>query len=276
LETNLGIHIDESDLERCLSKKDSEGLLDQALQKCIGDPKRLARFAALYVTFNAPFVSGVAALSSAISARPDLFRDKNAPSIIADRAAEVARRVHDAVVDEFLDRTQQVSHRTLAQAFLKILVSSVNSNLDALGRLAAENDTLTTCAHEVIEGYGKGQSSDDKILFAIGWHMGSEVLADDEFNRIDVFLNRYYRDLVLHLKESKVSIDEMTCGGYFWIEIHTSVEKDHFQLATEAAQMALKYYTGERGSVYAKEEILRGFTAFAETQKNMLKALGNI
>ena len=117
----------------------------------------------------------------------------------------------------------------------------------------------------VNDGYGVNQILDDEKIFrAIGFHMGSELLADAEFTVFDAALRKKYPSLVTHLE---------TNGTYRWVTIHTMVEMDHFDAAVKAANRGLHYYNGLSPKNEIKKLIVDGFRHFAETQEQFMAGL---
>jgi len=104
--------------------------------------------------------------------------------------------------------------------------------------------------------------------------MGSEVLADEEFNILDKFLRTQHAELVDHLERTKVTINEFRSRLTTGFQIHTTVEADHFDAALLGANLALRYYYGrpETRSGF-KECILSGFAEFAATQADFMNGL---
>jgi hypothetical protein len=63
-------------------------------------------------------------------------------------------------------------------------------------------------------------------------------------------------------------------GAYTWIQLHTTVETDHFEAAVAGANSALKYYVG--CASMAKSWILDGFSRFATVQGQFMRSLPGI
>src|SRR6185295_4655061 len=147
---------------------------------------------------NSIFGSGVANLAGEIGARQNLFRDADEPAaLIADRSVEVAAPFFFAAIDEFGGAGHRSTHRTLAQATLKGAGCFLGYDGATLNRLAEPNLRTLTAMDKVRAGYAINQQVGEQELFrAIGFHIGSEVLADEEFNLLDGFLRAEYADLV--------------------------------------------------------------------------------
>ncbi|HVR70640.1 MAG TPA: hypothetical protein VMT87_07315, partial [Vicinamibacteria bacterium] len=211
-------------------------------------PPALLSLLGRFIQFNAAFGAGLANLAGEIAARPALFRDPEEPvRILADRASEVAADFFYAAVDEFDDRLTpwRDTHRTLAQATLKGLGAHFGYAPADLNDVVRINPATESARAAVWEGYGVGAALDEPRLFsAMGFHAGSEVLADHEFTVIDRCLRARRRELVEALEGMKVEVLGRKHDAYYWIRIHTSVEAEHFEAALAGVNNALRFYAG--------------------------------
>jgi hypothetical protein len=266
-----------SDLEHVLASHRGNERLRSAVESAT-QPARLLSVLGRYIQFNSAFGAGVANLAGEIAARQGLFRDPQEPvTILADRAAEVGADFFYAAVDEFDDRATpwRDTHRTLAQATLKGMASFFGFQPEQLNDVIRINQATRIAMAQVWEGYGVGARLEDRRLFqAMGFHTGSEILADQEF----VILDRVFRaarpELVAALEAMRVPILEQKHNAYYWIRIHTGVEAEHFDAALKGANKALGYYAGPDDVTGAKAWILEGFARFAEVQGAFMAALG--
>lgn len=231
-----------------------------------------------FIQFNSAFGAGLANLAGEIAARQALFQDPDEPvRILADRASEVAADFFYAAVDEFDDRLTpwRDTHRTLAQATLKGLGAHLGYAPSALNDVIRINDATEAARAAVWEGYGIGARLDERRLFsAMGFHAGSEVLADHEFTVIDQCLRARRADLVQALEAMKVEVLGQKHDAYYWIRIHTSVEAEHFEAALAGVNKALRFYAGGEAKGTVKGWILDGFTRFAAVQGRFMESLG--
>lgn len=266
--------IDRSDLEQVLVSHAGNATFKQALER-ITTGADILRTLSCYIYFNSVFGSGVSNLAGEIGSRQHLFREPDEPmEIAADRSVEVAARIFFAAIDEFGGAAHRSTHRTLAQATLKGIATFLGYEIATLNQLAEPSAHTLTAIAKVQDGYAINQKVNERKLFrAIGFHMGSEVLADEEFNILDGFLRAEYADLVKHLKRSRVAIDDVKVSAYHWIQIHTTVEADHFQSAMVGANLALRYYAGAENPARIKQWIVDGFRAFAATQTDFMIGL---
>ena len=243
-------------------------------------PPALLSVLARYIQFNSAFGPGLANLAGEIAARQGLFRDRDEPvTILADRASEVAADFFYAAVDEFDDRATpwRDTHRTLAQATLKGMGAFFG-----YAPAAAQRRPPRQRRHRVRpwpgswEGYGVGARLEEPRLFrAMGFHTGSEVLADQEFSFIDRVLHARRPDLVAALEAHegpalRASSTTPTTGS----ASTPSVEAEHFDAALKGVNNALRFYVGKEPVATVKGCILDGFRGFADVQSDFMARLG--
>ena len=266
--------IDRSDLEPVLASHSGNSIFKQALGRITTGGNLLSTLSC-YIYFNSVFGSGVANLAGEIGSRQHLFREPDElVEIAADRSVEVAARIFFAAIDEFGGASHRSTHRTLAQATLKGIGTFLGYEIATLNQLAEPSVRTLTAIARVQDGYAINQKVNERKLFrAIGFHMGSEVLADEEFNILDGFLRAEHADLVKYLKRARVTVNDVKVSAYHWIQIHTTVEADHFQSAMVGANLALHYYAGAENPARIKEWIIDGFSMFAATQTDFMNGL---
>jgi hypothetical protein len=240
-------------------------------------PPVLLSLLARFIQFNSAFGAGLANLAGEIAARQSLFQDADEPvRILADRASEVAADFFYAAVDEFDDRLTpwRDTHRTLAQATLKGLGAHFGYAPARLNDVLHIGEATEAARVAVWDGYGIGARLDERRLFsAMGFHAGSEVLADHEFTVIDQCLRARRADLVKALEGMKVEVLGQKHDAYYWIRIHTSVEAEHFEAALAGVNKALRFYAGGEPKATVKGWILEGFSRFAAVQGRFMESL---
>jgi hypothetical protein len=243
-----------------------------------GTAPALLSVLARYIQFNSAFGPGLANLAGEIAARQGLFQDpEEVVRILADRAAEVAADFFYAAVDEFDDRATpwRDTHRTLAQATLKGMGTFFGYTPAQLNDVLHVNAATEDAMDLVWEGYGVGASLEEARLFrAMGFHTGSEILADQEFVVLDRALRASRADLVAALESMKVPLLGERHNAYYWIRIHTGVEAEHFDAALKGVNNALRFYAGRDPSDTVKGWILEGFRTFADVQGEFMARLG--
>jgi hypothetical protein len=241
------------------------------------DPAHLLSVLGRYVQFNSAFGPGLANLAGEIAARQRLFRDPDEPvRILADRASEVAADFFYAAVDEFDDRATawRDTHRTLAQATVKGMGRFFGYEPLALNDVIRINRATEEAIPRVFFGYGLGaRLEEDRLFGGMGFHVGSEILADQEFVIIDRVLKTRRPEMVAALEAMKVEMLGAKHNAYYWIRIHTGVEAEHFDAALKGVNNALRYYAGEAEPFRVKAWILDGFRHFADVQSEFMAGL---
>lgn len=264
-----------SDLEEMLASHAGNDTLERALRR-ISNGEDLLRMLSAYVYFNSVFGSCVANLAGEIGARQDLFKDPDEPvEFVADRSVEVAALIFFAAIDEFGGSSKsRCTHRSMAQATLKGTGSFFCYKTATINKLTRPNAETLFAIDRVRDGYALNQSVDEEKLFrAIGFHIGSEVLADQEFHILDQFLRARFEDLVHYLETVKITINEVPVPAYCWIQIHTIVEAAHFNAGLSAANLALQLYAGTESQTQIREWIIVGFKEFMSVQLQFLNGL---
>jgi hypothetical protein len=271
------LQITRDDLQPVLAVHRGTEELRSAVAGANTPPHFLSVFAR-YIQFNSAFGPGLANLAGEIAARQGLFRDRQeVVTLLADRASEVAADFFYAAVDEFDDRATpwRDTHRTLAQATLKGMGSFFGYTPAQLNDVLRVNAATETAMARVWEGYGVGARLEDARLFrAMGFHTGSEILADQEFVVLDATLRAGRADLVKALEGMKIALLGQRHDAYYWVRIHTGVEAEHFDAALKGVNNALAFYVGPEAPEVVKGWILEGFRGFAGVQGDFMAALG--
>lgn len=225
-----------------------------------------------YVEFNAVFGAGVACLSGNIALRSVMERvflnpDPQFPTL-DDASYEVAAAIFEAAIEEFGGGPKgKHTHRTLALA-------TVKATALALGISKLEDVRQSTCdaIHMVVNGYGIGQTLDDQAMFkAMGFHAGSEVLADEEMNGLDSQMKKRDELNAMTQRMTFVIFREASIPSYAWVKTHCSVETEHYEAALRAINLALRFYTGDK--TLAKQWFFSGFRQFVDAQQKFLSGL---
>ncbi|MEM9069682.1 MAG: hypothetical protein AAGE52_14315 [Myxococcota bacterium] len=248
-----------------------EEVVREAMKTRLG----LIRFLARYAAWNGLFGSGVALLAAEIGRSQHLFHEEGFPTPLADRSVLVASYFFDAARDEFDDRDTEHrdTHRCLAQATIAGLVElskdahpELQSD-EALTKFLHYPLWLQSLRYRVAAGYGGGNPDDHGGIFrAIGYHLGSELLADQEFSVIDRTLRGVDASLVETLKNKTITIAGQPHNCYQWIGIHSGhgggAEADHFAWAVEGADLAFRFVPSDLHAEL-RRELNEGYLEFA-------------
>lgn len=255
-----------------------------ALETATATPQRVLRFLSSYAYWNGWFGSGVATLSGKIGRSRALFVDAREPVLqLADRSVLVASHFFDAARDEFDDRDtpHRDTHRCLAQATLKGTLDYFAAQQPGLSDAATVNALLQPApwlealGARVAHGYGAGTLDDlAGNLRAMGYHLGSEILADREFSLIDQLLTERQPALVAALQKSSVRIADEEHVAYQWIRIHSGhgggVEADHFAWATRGVRLCLSLLLPAQQG-FARRQLHLGFIDFSRDHREFFE-----
>jgi hypothetical protein len=256
-------------------------LVESTVRAALATPIGRVRFIGRYASWNGFFGSGVATLAGKIGRSRGLFLDAEQPiRALADRSVYVASYFFDAARDEFDDHdtVHRDTHRCLAQSTLKGLIDyEVAQGCRELGDPGFVNSLLDDPAWlgelnaRVASGYGAGSADERAALFsAIGYHLGSELLADAEFSIIDGILRDEAPELVDHLLSTQVNIAGQDHIAYYWVAIHSGhgggAEADHFDWATQGARLAFRFVPSTQHAAL-RTQMHQGFEAFARDHR---------
>jgi hypothetical protein len=275
--------VTEADLRCRYDFAASEALVDQAVADATtGDGRALLRFLGRYVSWNGGFGAGVATLAGKIGRSRDLFVDPDEPlAACADRSIHVASYFFDAARDEFDDGAtrHRDAHRSLAQAMIKGVAAYHDIGLDEAGAILESPLWLEGLEARTQTGYGYGTPDGLPAVFrSMGFHLGSEVLADAEFSRIDTALRRGSPPLVDFLLRTRVRVADQEHPAYYWLGVHSGhgggVEVDHFDWAVAGVREAFRY-TPARHHAYLRGQVLGGFDDFAACHREFFELVSS-
>lgn len=240
----------------------------QRLALLYSEPE-LLRFFVHYASWNGYFANGVSALTSLVGNSRDLFREPGFARATADRSNYIASFFFDAARDEYDDHINPVrdSHRCMAQASLISMQGFFGLGAALLDE--AEPAALREVNEAVLAGYTGQQCAKRgrvaQAFAAMGYHLGSELLADREFSLIDEHLRLHHNNLVQHLLRSTVELAGGRHRCYAWVGVHSGhgggVEADHFDRAAQGARLALRFLATGSASE-ALDGLVTGFRAF--------------
>ena len=247
-------------------------------QAADGDAILLLRFLGRFISWNAGFGAGVAGLAAKIGRSRSLFLDPDEPlDAIADRSMHVASYFFDAARDEYDDGAtpHRDAHRTLAQAVLKGVIQHHAIPHDAAAEALRAPLWQVGLEDRTQLGYGLGSPDELPSIFrAMGFHLGSEVLADQEFSAIDDTLRERRPALVQALLRARVQVADHAHPAWYWIGIHSGhdggVEADHFEWAVQGVREAFRY-TRPADHAYLREQVLAGYAEFARCHAELFE-----
>lgn len=271
----------------------AEATVGASLVDLGNDTNKWMHFIVAYAGWNGRFANGVSALASFIGEQKSLFKDANVPPIVADRSNYIASFVFDAARDEYDDHIQEHrdTHRCLGQATIMGAAEFFGIDLNTL----AEPQWLHSFSNTVLAGYtGTNPLQTEaiqanplpgellhRIFQGIGYHLGSELLADREFSIIDSYLREQKPDLVHHLLRYTTTFAGGQHRGYAWIGIHSGanegggVEDDHFRSALQGVNEALGFIPAHQTDE-CMLALRHGFLRFAHDHEHFFQRAGQV
>lgn len=233
---------------------------------------------ARYIHFCSVFGGCQASLAGELAVRQDLFRDLGEPAALGDNSVEVAAGIFFGAIDEFGDREDQNrrTHRSLAQATLKGLAGYYQCDDATLRAMVLDHAATRDCLARCLAGYGVNLVMDTEKLFrAVGFHLATEILADEEFCLLHDFFRAHRPDLVQYLEQNEVRIGGKVLPAYFWIQRHSVADAEHFAAAVESANLALRYHFPVAQRAQAKQWILDGVRENAQLEADFMAAVAS-
>jgi hypothetical protein len=250
--------------------------IEKTVELASADPKKLYYFMQRYAYFNSFAGSLVARLASSIGISYQLFRQTGVSvSEQSDRGLEIAAKVLAATIDEHADAgAQQVPHRTLAQGTLQAIGEYAGLNEIELNQAAQPPAWLQEIITDLINDY-QGKIDDlEALVTALGFHIGSELLADREYSIIDKVVRYTNKGAGFDawLKGKQIEIGGKNLSPWYWIVIHgkhnsVGVEAEHCQLAVDALNLLAQYRPESNDNILKWAS--KGFLSFAQLQERL-------
>jgi hypothetical protein len=107
----------------------------------------------------------------------------------------------------------------------------------------------------------------EDLFRGLGFHVGLEFFANEEFNLVDRHLTGRHAALVAALKHGRDGQDD-----YLWLSLHTVVEIGHYRAGLEAVREAVALYHDRSDAHRMAGRILDGLGAFADLQRRYYEA----
>lgn len=258
-----------------VDRESAEANIEATIELAAASPEGLYYFIQRYAHFNAPAGSLVARLASSIGLSRELFKETGIPvADQADRGLDIAAKVLAATIDEHADGGAKVTHRRLAQALMNAIGDYAElSNLER-NQIAQIPDWMDKVVTDLIAGY-QGKIGDlQALVTALGFHIGSELLADREYSLIDKVVRHNNRGVGFdaYLQGKQVEIGGKRLSPWYWIVVHgkhnsAGVEAEHCQLALDALNLMVEYRPESTATIL--EWASKGFLDFAELQQRL-------
>lgn len=261
--------------EDLVDRESAEANIEATIELAAASPEGLYRFMQRYAHFNAPAGSLVARLASSIGLSRELFQETSIPvTDQADRGLDIAAKVLAATIDEHADGGAKVTHRRLAQALMNAIGEYAHIGNLERNQVAQTPNWLTEVVGDLVAGY-QGKIGDlQALVTAVGFHIGSELLADREYSLIDKVVRHNNRGLNFdaYLQGKQIEISGKRLSPWYWIVVHgkhnsSGVEAEHCQMALDALNLMAEYRPESRATIL--EWASKGFVDFAELQQRL-------
>lgn len=229
----------------------------------------LVRFLHRFVLFNDALAARVPFVAGLIHLTPNVFVDPAEGVEFCQQAnGRVAAYVAEAASDEYhLDAEQGSVHQHLSQKFLNGALEFYRVDRAAFDR----NHPLPPVLGRIL-GEARTKFLDERtaptIFRALGFHVGLEFFAHQEFNLVDGWLRSRYPGLVGALEQEKPE-----GSNYTWLALHTVVEIGHYRAGLEALKTALQFYRHPEQKPAMAFLIKEGFNAFIDLQSRYYDAI---
>jgi hypothetical protein len=268
------------DFDALFDRPTNNANIEKAIELSASDPVKLYYFMQRYAYFNSYAGSLVARLASSIGISYKLFQNKET-SIIeqADRGLEIAAKVLAATIDEHADAgAQNVPHRTLAQITLKAVGEYAQLSDAELNKIGETPKWMETIIEDLIAGYQGKIDNPQALATALGFHIGSELLADQEYSLLDkvVRYSNRGRGFDAWLRGKQVEIEGKKISPWYWVVVHgkhnaSGVEAEHFQLALDALNLFAQDRPESRDLIF--NWAADGFLQFADLQQRLFNCI---
>jgi hypothetical protein len=235
----------------------------------IASNEMLLSFLHRFVLFNDALAARVPYLAGLIHLTPNLFLDPTTGVDFCRQAnGRIAAFVAEAASDEYeMSDGRNMVHQYLSQRFFRGALAYFGAD----ERLFDQRHPVLPVLSALLEE-ARGKFFDRKgaaqIFCGLGFHVGLEFFAHQEFNLVDVYLRSKFPDLVARLER-----DDRDRASYLWLALHTIVEIGHYRAGLEALKAAVTYYSDRGGKPAMIARTKEGFNAFVDLQGRYYEAI---
>lgn len=229
----------------------------------------LLRFLHRFVLFNDALAARVPFLAGLIHLTPNIFLDPEpGPSFCRQANGRIAAYVAEAASDEYrMANGRNLVHQRLSQVFFRAALAHFGADAVTFDRTHPLPPALGELLSEARGKYFDVRRP-EHIFAGLGFHVGLEFFAHEEFNLVDAFLRARYPELVASLE--RVGSDG---SPYHWLALHTVVEIEHYRAGLEALNAAVKYYQPQAEAPRMVALIKEGFAEFIGLQRRYYQAI---
>jgi hypothetical protein len=256
------------EIEAFIAAAPNNRFLERQLDAQSGDVA-LPRFLHRFLVFNDALAARVPYLAGLIHLTPDLFLYQARTGFLGQANARVAAHVAAAAADEYrMENGHSMVHQHLSQIFFRSALRHCwhgdAAHFERAHPLPPEIVTL------LAEARAKFFVAPDAsaIFSALGFHVGLEFFANEEFNLVDRYLRERHPTLVAMLENGGEAFSD-----YTWLSLHTVVEIGHYRAGLEAVNQAVATWRVPATAPEMAERIMDGLRAFADLQHRYYAAV---
>ena len=223
-----------------------------------------------FLHFNDALAARVPFLAGRIHLHPELFNAASEDEEFCRRRnAQVSAYIAEAANDEYrMSPGGNLVHQRLSQLFFRGVLRYYRmrgSDFDGAHPLP---DELKQLLHEARTRFFEDATL-ETVGQAIGFHVGLEFYADQEFNLVDTYLRNHHAALV----ESLMAKADGELAPYLWLSLHTVVEIGHYRAGLAAVQDAVRFCSPRDQAPRMARRILDGLETFADLQRRFYESV---
>ena len=257
------------DIEAFIRDAPNNARLAEHLQT-LGEPRDLSRFLHRFLLFNDALAARVPYLAGLVHLTPDLFiRRGMKDGFLAQANGQIAAYVAEAAADEYrMVNGRNMVHQYLSQVFFQgVLQQCWPEGAESFEGAHAISPDIAALLAEARTKFFVAPDA-HAIFAALGFHVGLEFFANEEFNLVDQYLRDHHTDMVTALETS----DGDLCD-YTWLSLHTIVEVGHYRAGLEAVNQAVGTWRDPATASDMAGVILTGLREFADLQQRYYNAV---
>ena len=256
-------------IEAFIRDAPNNALLGEHLQ-ALGEPHDLTRFMHRFLLFNDALAARVPYLAGLIHLTPDLFLRRGMHgSFLAQANGQIAAYVAEAAADEYrMVNGRNMVHQYLSQVFFNgVLRQCWPSGADTFESTHPISPEIAALLAEARTKFFVAPDA-HAIFAALGFHVGLEFFANEEFNLVDQYLRDRHPDVVTALESHGGDLCD-----YTWLSLHTIVEIGHYRAGLEAVNQAVATWCDPATAPDMAETIMTGLRDFADLQHRYYDAV---
>lgn len=229
----------------------------------------LLRFLHRFVLFNDALAARVPFLAGLIHLTPNIFLDLEADDEFCQQAnGRIAAFIAEAASDEYrMVNGRNLVHQRLSQVFFRAALAHYGIDGKTFDRAHPVPPLLQELLSEARRKYFEARDP-EQIFLGLGFHVGLEFFAHEEFNLVNGFLRSRHPRLVASLERKTEDV-----SPYLWLALHTVVEIEHYRAGLEALNAAVKYFHRPDETPRATALIKEGFAGFIGLQRRYYESI---